>query len=57
MEFQAGVEVWEISDLIEILNPYRILQEEPQGDLVTALGERQLDLVQFVRMAINLSKI
>ena len=57
MEFQAGVEVWEISDLIEILNQYRILQEEPQGDLVTALGERQLDLVQFVRMAINISKI
>lgn len=57
MEFQAGVEVWEISDLIEILNQYRILQEEPQRDLVTALWERQLDLVQFVRMAINLSKI
>ena len=57
MEFQAGVEVLEISDLIEILNPYRILQEEPQGDLVTALGEGQLDLVRFVRMAINLYKI
>jgi hypothetical protein len=57
MEFQAGVEVWEISDLIEILNQYRILQEEPQRDLVTALWERQLDLVQFVRMAINISKI
>ena len=47
MEFQAGIEVWEISDFIKILNQYRILQEEPKGDLVTALWEMDLLHLQY----------
>jgi len=47
MEFQAGIEAWEISDLIKILNQYRMLQEEPKGDLVTALWEKDLPHVQY----------
>jgi HEAT repeat protein len=47
MEFQAGIELWEISDLIKILNQYRRLQEEPKGDLVTALWEKDLPHIQY----------
>jgi len=47
MEFQAGIEPWEISDLIKILNQYRMLQEEPKGDLVTALWEKDLPHIQY----------
>ena len=47
LEFQAGIELWEISDLINILNQYRMLQEEPKGDLVTALWEKDLPHVQY----------
>jgi HEAT repeat protein len=47
MEFQAGIEIWELSDFIKILNQYRILQEEPKGDLVTALWEMDLPHVQY----------
>ena len=47
IEFQAGIEAWEISDLIKILNQYRMLQEEPKGDLVTALWEKDLPHVQY----------
>jgi len=47
LEFQAGVEPREISDFITILNQYRMLQEEPKGDLVTALWEKDLPHVQY----------
>jgi HEAT repeat protein len=47
IEFQAGIEVWEISDFIKILNQYRILQEEPKGDLVTALWEMDLPHLKY----------
>jgi hypothetical protein len=47
IEFQTGIEAWEISDLIKILNQYRMLQEEPKGDLVTALWENDLPHVQY----------
>jgi len=47
IEFQTGIEAWEISDLIKILNQYRMLQEEPKGDLVTALWEKNLPHVQY----------
>jgi HEAT repeat protein len=47
MEFQAGIEPWEISDFIKILNQYRMLQEEPKGDLVTALWEKDLPHMQY----------
>jgi len=47
IEFQAGIEAWEISDFIKILNQYRMLQEEPKGDLVTALWEKDLPHLQY----------
>ncbi len=47
MEFQAGIEPWEISDFIKILNQYRKLQEEPKGDLVTALWEKDLPHMHY----------
>jgi len=47
MEFQTGIELREISDLIKILNQYRMLQEEPKGDLVTALWEKDLPHIQY----------
>jgi len=47
LEFQAGIEDWEISDFIKILNQYRMLQEEPKGDLVTALWEKVLPHMQY----------
>jgi len=48
MEFQPGIDLWEISELIKILNQYRMLQEEPKGDLVTALWEKDLPHIQYV---------
>jgi hypothetical protein len=47
MEFQAGIESAEISELIKILNQYRKLHEEPKGDLVTALWEKDFPHVQY----------
>jgi len=52
IEFQAGIEAWEISDLIKILNQYRMLQEEPKGDLVTALWEKDLPHMQYASIDI-----
>ncbi len=47
MEFQAGIESAEISDFIKILNQYRRLHEEPKGDLVTALWEKDFPHIQY----------
>jgi HEAT repeat protein len=46
-EFQEGIEVQEISDFVKIFNQYRLLQEEPQGDLVTALWEKDLPHMRY----------
>jgi HEAT repeat protein len=47
LEFQAGLELGEISEFIKIVNQYRKLQEEPKGDLVTALWEKDLPHLQY----------
>lgn len=47
MEFQVGLELWEFADFIKVLNQYRRLQEEPKGDLVTALWEMDLPHLQY----------
>jgi len=47
MEFQAGIEFWEIAEFIKVLNQYRRLHEEPKGDLVTALWEKDLPHIQY----------
>jgi len=47
LEFQAGLELGEISEFIKIVNQYRKLQEEPKGDLVTALWEKDFPHLQY----------
>ena len=47
LKFQAGLELDEISEFIKIVNQYRQLQEEPRGDLVTALWEKDLPHLQY----------
>jgi hypothetical protein len=39
IEFQERIEDWEIQKFFSILNRYRTLQEEAEGDLATALWE------------------
>ena len=47
IEFQEGIEVQEISDFVRVFNQYRLLHEEPQGDLVTALWEKDLPHMRY----------
>lgn len=47
LEFQKGLELWEISGLFKILNQYGRLQEEAEGDLVTALWEMDFPHLQY----------
>jgi len=47
LEFQEGLELWEISGLFKILNQYERLQEEAEGDLVTALWELDFPHLQY----------
>jgi HEAT repeat protein len=46
LEFQDGIEAQEIEDFLRILNKYRLLSDEPEGDLVTALWEAELPHIQ-----------
>jgi len=47
LEFQAGLELGEISEFVKIVNQYRKLQEEPKGDFVTALWEKDFPHLQY----------
>lgn len=47
LEFQEELELWEISGLFKILNQYGRLQEEAEGDLVTALWEMDFPHLQY----------
>jgi hypothetical protein len=47
LEFQEGLELLEISGLFKILNQYGRLQEEAEGDLVTALWEMDFPHLQY----------
>jgi hypothetical protein len=47
LEFQEGLELSEISGLFKILNQYGRLQEEAEGDLVTALWEMDFPHLQY----------
>jgi HEAT repeat protein len=47
LEFQDGIEAQEIEDFLRILNKYRLLSDEPEGDLVTALWEAELTHIQY----------
>jgi hypothetical protein len=46
LEFQDGIEAQEIENFLRILNKYRLLSDEPEGDLVTALWEAELPHIQ-----------
>jgi hypothetical protein len=46
LEFQDGIEAKEIEGFLRILNKYRVLSDEPEGDLVTALWEAGLPHIQ-----------
>lgn len=46
LEFQDGIEAKEIEDFLRILNKYRVLSDEPEGDLVTALWEAGLPHIE-----------
>lgn len=46
LEFKDGVDEKEIREFLRILNEYRILSDEPEGDLVTALWEAGLPHIE-----------
>jgi HEAT repeat protein len=46
LEFQDGIAAKEIEGFLRILNKYRVLSDEPEGDLVTALWEAGLPHIQ-----------
>ncbi|MBW2641094.1 MAG: hypothetical protein JRE10_13305, partial [Deltaproteobacteria bacterium] len=47
LEFKQGLELWEISGFFKIYNDYKMLQEEAEGDLVTALWEMDFPHLQY----------
>jgi len=47
LQFKEGLEEKELSVFLGILNKYRILAEEPDGDLVTALWSNSLPHIQY----------
>ena len=50
LEFKQGLELWEISRFFKIYNDYKSLQEEAEGDLVTALWEMDFPHLQYAAM-------
>lgn len=46
LEFQDGTDTKEVEEFLRILNKYRVLTDEPEGDLVTALWEAGLQHIQ-----------
>ena len=47
IEFRKGVTAAELSFLLGMLNAYRILTDESEGDLVTALWKKNLPHIQY----------
>jgi hypothetical protein len=47
LEFQSGIDGTEAKKFLELLNKYRILTDEPEGDLVTALWEARFPHIQY----------
>ena len=46
LEFQEGIDTKEVEEFLRILNKYRVLTDEPEGDLVTAFWEGGLQHIQ-----------
>jgi HEAT repeat protein len=47
LELQKGIDSKEVEQFLRILNKYRILSDEPEGDLVTALWEARFPHIQY----------
>ncbi|MFW6333087.1 MAG: HEAT repeat domain-containing protein [Thermodesulfobacteriota bacterium] len=47
IEFQPDIEIFELNRFFSILQAYRFLDDEPEGDLVTALWEADLDHIGY----------
>ncbi len=63
LEFKKGVELWEMQSLLKLINDHRIVDEENDGDIVTALWEQEylhigykaIDILTLDAPAINFS--
>lgn len=47
LEFQGGIDSSEVEQFLRILNEYRILTDEPEGDLVTAFWEARFQHIKY----------
>jgi HEAT repeat protein len=47
LEFQQGIDSKEVEQFLRLLNKYRILSDEPEGDLVTALWEARFPHIHY----------
>jgi len=47
LELQKGIDSHEAEKFLRLLNKYRILSDEPEGDLVTALWEERFPHIQY----------
>jgi len=47
LELQRGIDSKEVEQFLRLLNKYRILSDEPEGDLVTALWEARFPHIQY----------
>ncbi len=52
LEFRNGIDMDEVKDFLEMLNKYRELPEEADGDIVTALWEAQLPHLRYAALDI-----
>ena len=47
LELQKGIDSEEVEQFLRLLNKYRVLSDEPEGDLVTALWEARFPHIQY----------
>lgn len=45
--FKRGVDAQQLAFLLEVVNRYRVLQDEPEGDLVTELWQADLKQIRY----------
>lgn len=63
LEFKKGIELWEMQSLLKLINDHRMVDEENDGDIVTALweqdyphiGYKAIDILSLDAPAINFS--
>ncbi len=47
LEFKRGIELWEMQSLLKLINEHRMLDEENDGDIVTALWEQDYPHIDY----------